>query len=137
MSQLQTLQTALDQWIGLDHFLNSQHQRPSYPPYNITKHANNYKITVALAGYKKDELSVTLWNNELTISTNKPTPPSQPEKIEYLHQGIATRSFKLSFNISPDVIVGATSLSDGLLTIDLQREDPAQHPLKRLEITTN
>jgi molecular chaperone IbpA len=133
----QHLQNLLDNWIGIDHFLNiPTHQKPTFPPYDITRQGDEYDITVALAGYNLDDIEVTHTEDVLTIETNKQDVSNKEKNtIEYLHKGIAKRAFKLAFNLSPDIIIDKSVLTNGLLTISLHRELPETKRPKKIIIT--
>ena len=109
---------------------NRQDQGNSYPPYNIrTMGENHYQITMAIAGFAEDDLDITTEHNHLVI-TGKRAEETE-EKGEYLHRGIATRSFERRFNLADHVKVVAASLENGLLHIELEREIPeAMKPRK-------
>ncbi len=93
-----------------------------YPPYNIEILAENtYRITLALAGFEKDDVEITLEANHLTIQ-GKQSEPSD-ERV-FLHRGIAARGFKRSFVLADGVEVGSAEMENGLLHIDLEREMP-------------
>lgn len=134
----QNLQNLLDNWIGIDHFLNiPTHQKPTFPPYDITRQGDEYDITVALAGYNLDDIEITHTEDILTIETNKQVISNKEKTtIEYLHKGIAKRTFKLAFNLSPDIIIDKSVLTNGLLTISLHRELPESKRTKKIQITT-
>lgn len=95
-----------------------------YPPYNIEKTGEtDYRITMALAGFSEDELEVTVKENGLTISGNKEKEEAG-EGVEYLHRGIAARSFERRFDLADHIKVAGANLENGLLTIELVREVP-------------
>ena len=100
-----------------------QSDTPNYPPYNIEKTGdNNYRISVATAGFNQDQLEINLENKVLTI-TGKVVEENDPN-VEYLYKGIASRSFKLSLRLDEHVEVQQADYDNGLLTIDLQRRVP-------------
>ena len=117
--------------IGFDRFNDlfdyaMQSETPNYPPYNIEKIADNsYRIVVATAGFKEDELTIHLENSVLIIS-GKPSEVSQDQNIEVLHKGIARRSFKLSLRLDEHIEVQHADYENGLLTIELQRIIPEE-----------
>ncbi|MEL0124078.1 MAG: Hsp20 family protein [Alphaproteobacteria bacterium] len=89
----------------------------SYPPYNIEQISqNSLRITVAVAGFKKDELDVSLEGNQLQIRGNK--KDDEREKI-FIHRGIATRQFQRNFVFAEGIEVNVASMDDGLLFVDL------------------
>jgi molecular chaperone IbpA len=106
----------------LDSFGNVDADAPTYPPYNIERHGENeYRITMAVAGFARDELNVELKETTLTVRGEK--RPIEKE-AEYLHRGIAQRGFERRFQLADHVIVKGADLVDGLLHIDLVRELP-------------
>ena len=89
----------------------------SYPPYNIEQISqNSLRITVAVAGFKKNELDVSLEGNQLQIRGNK--KDDEREKI-FIHRGIATRQFQRNFVLADGIEVNEASMDDGLLFVDL------------------
>ena len=89
----------------------------SYPPYNIEQISqNSLRITVAVAGFKKDELDVSLEGNQLQIRGNK--KDDERERI-FIHRGIATRQFQRNFVLADGIEVKEASMDDGLLFVDL------------------
>jgi molecular chaperone IbpA len=103
----------------------------SYPPYNIERTGeNNYRISLALAGFTPDQVTITAEQNVLTIEGAKPPKAEQ----EYLYQGIATRPFRRVFNLADHVQVKGASFENGLLMIDLVREIPEAMKPRRIAI---
>ena len=117
----------------VDRVLTSDVQTSSYPPYNIEKiDKDAYLISVAVAGFSEADLSVEVKENSLIISAGK----SDEEKRNYLHRGIASRSFKQQFQLADHVQVTGANHSDGMLHIELKREvpealKPRQIPISR------
>jgi len=115
--------------IGFDHLSDLfdfalQSDTPNYPHYNIEKTGdNNYRISVATAGFNQDQLEINLENKVLTI-TGKIVEEKNDPNVEYLYKGIASRSFKLSLRLDEHVEVQQADYDNGLLTIDLQRRVP-------------
>ena len=106
--------------IGLEHLLASASQTKStFPPYNTTKEGDVYTITMALAGYTKEELKITFEPGELKI-LGEPYN-AEPEGVVYMHKGIAKRKFIQTFTIDRSILVDGIDLKDGLLTITLSR----------------
>lgn len=133
--QLQNLQKVLDNWIGLDYLWSvPTSTRPTFPPYDIIKKDNTYTIAVALAGYTSDDISVTQIENMLVIESTRET---KQDDIEFVHKGIARRSFKLTFNISSEIKVDTSKLYNGMLYIDMHREIPETKQPRKLEILTS
>ena len=117
----------------VDRLTTSEVQTSSYPPYNIEKiDKDTYLISVAVAGFSEADLSVEVKENSLIISAGK----SDEEKKNYLHRGIASRSFKQQFQLADHVQVTGARHSDGMLHIELKREvpealKPRQIPISR------
>lgn len=106
----------------------------SYPPYNIEKTAENaYRISVAVAGFSPDELSVEVKESTLHITAKK--GPDTTER-SYLHRGIATRAFERRFALADHVKVTGALHENGMLHIDLVRETPEALKPRRIEIAT-
>jgi len=102
---------------------NRSDQGTGYPPYNIrTTGEDHYQITMAVAGFSEAELEITTEQNRLVVTGNRSDESEQ--EGEYLHRGIATRSFERRFNLAEHVKVINASLENGLLHIDLERELP-------------
>lgn len=92
-----------------------------YPPYNIEQVSDTLlRITIAVAGFEMDDLSVQLENNQLVIRGRKNAEENDEARV-FLHRGIATRQFQRSFILSEDIEVTGASLDNGLLNIDLRR----------------
>ena len=97
---------------------------PGYPPYNIERTGENaYRISVAVAGFTQDELSITAKENTLTIRGEKRSEKQQ-KSGEVLYQGIAARTFERAFQLADHVLVSGAQLENGLLHVDLVREIP-------------
>jgi molecular chaperone IbpA len=103
----------------------------TYPPYNIERTGENaYRVTMAVAGFSKDDIDIEAKENVLTVKAGKPEDEAG-EKREMLYQGIAARAFERRFQIADHVQVTGASLENGLLHIDLVRELPeAMKPRK-------
>ena len=110
-----------------------QEQGNRYPPYNIrTLGEDHYQITMAVAGFSEEDLSITTEQNRLVITGERKNEAE--EAGEYLHRGIATRSFERRFNLADHVKVVDASLENGLLHIGLERELPEAMKLRTIEI---
>ena len=106
---------------------------PGYPPYNIERTGeNDYRITVAVAGFGENELSIEAKENTLTIKGAKEA--KQEDKGEVLHQGIAARAFERVFQLADHVQVKAAKLENGLLHVDLVREIPEAKKPRQIPI---
>ena len=93
-----------------------------YPPYNIEQtSANSYRITLAVAGFSEDDLSITVEDNALVIRGRQ---SDDSEGRIFLHRGIAARQFQRSFVLADGVDVGEAIMEDGLLHVDLTRAEP-------------
>src|SRR5690625_4185181 len=98
-------------------------EAPSYPPYNIEKHGeDDYRITMAVAGFSEEELSVTVKDNTLMIEAKK--EKENGKDSTFLHRGIAERAFQRSFRLADHIRVTGAKLQNGLLHIELTREVP-------------
>jgi molecular chaperone IbpA len=122
--------------IGFDRLLNLAEtaQRvgeDAYPPYNIERlDENNFQISVALAGFRPDEVELTVEQNVLSLESRK----SDKEKRDFLHRGISARDFKRQFTLADHVEVKGARFENGLLVIDLQREIPEAKKPRRIAI---
>jgi len=97
---------------------------PSYPPYNIERTGENtYRISVAVAGFRRDDLSIETNENTLTIRGEKHSSDKE-RRVDMLHQGIAARAFERSFQLADRVEVTDATLENGLLYVGLLREVP-------------
>jgi len=102
-----------------------------YPPYNIERLGDDrYQISLAVAGFSPDEISVTAEQNVVTIEGNKP----EKTEREYLYRGISTRAFKRQFNLADYVQVKNAAFDNGLLKIELVREIPEAMKPRRISI---
>ena len=98
---------------------------PGYPPYNIERTGENaYRISVAVSGFSRDELSIVAKENTLTIKGEKVASENGKDKSEVLYRGIAARAFERVFQLADFVVVKNASLENGLLHVDLVREIP-------------
>ena len=103
----------------------------NWPPYDIARTGeDDYRITMAVAGFNRDELSMTQERNMLVVSGQK----FGEDTGEYLHRGIAGRAFERRFQLADHVKVTGAGLKNGLLTIDLKREIPEEMKPRRIEI---
>lgn len=106
-----------------------------YPPYNIERIpksdsvAETLRITVAVAGFTRDQLDITLEDNQLTVRGKQDDDKSR----EYLHRGIAARQFQRTFVLADGIEVRNADLTNGLLSIDLVRHEP-ERLIRRIEI---
>ncbi|MFQ3235618.1 MAG: molecular chaperone IbpA [Paraglaciecola sp.] len=125
-------------FIGFDHLASmidsaSQNDKQStYPPYNIELLAEDkYRITMAVAGFSKDEVSIEVQEKTLQIRGNK---TSNDEERKFLHKGISARNFERNFQLGEHVKVLAADMENGLLHIDLERVVPEAKKPRKIEI---
>ena len=105
-----------------------------YPPYNVEKRGeDSYRIVVAAAGFQQDDLDLQVEKGVLSVSGSKRESTSE-EGVTFLHQGIAQRAFKLSFRLDDHIEIKGANLSNGLLSIDLERVVPEEAKAKRIPI---
>ena len=123
-----------DRVAGLLEAANKAETTTGYPPYNIeTVGDNAYRIEVAVAGFKPEELTVDVKENVLTVAGRKTADEAQRR---FLHRGLAERNFERRFQLADYVVVTDAALADGLLSISLKRELPEQLKPRRVEIQT-
>lgn len=116
----------------MDRVLTNDVSQPSYPPYNIEKTSDgSYRISIAVAGFTADELSVDVKENALIVAARK---VAEEDTRTYLHRGIATRAFERRFHLADHVRVTGAAHADGMLHIDLVREVPEALKPRRIEI---
>jgi molecular chaperone IbpA len=105
-----------------------------YPPYNIERTSeDNYQISLALAGFAPEEVSITAEQNVLTVEGRK----AEKTQHQYLYQGISARPFRRVFNLAECVQVKGASFEGGLLKIDLVREVPEAMKPRRITISAS
>jgi molecular chaperone IbpA len=108
---------------------------PNWPPYNIEKTAEDqYRITMAVAGFAPDEIELVQQGNRLLVTGQKQAEDSGGQ---FLHRGIPTRAFKQTFNLADYVTVVGAGLENGLLTVELTREVPEALKPRRIEIASS
>ncbi|MGH7023627.1 MAG: Hsp20 family protein [Caulobacteraceae bacterium] len=104
-----------------------------YPPYNIERTDENaYRIDIAVAGFRPDDLTIEVKENLLTVQGRK---PANDEPKRYLHRGLAERGFERRFQLADFVVVSEAQLADGLLSISLRRELPEALKPRKIEIS--
>ena len=109
-----------------------------YPPYNIEKLSNGgdapetLRITLAVAGFRENDLEIEIERNQLTIRGHQ----REDEKRDYLYRGIAARQFQRSFVLAQGIEVAGAQLMNGLLSIDLTRHEP-EKAVRKIDISTN
>jgi molecular chaperone IbpA len=108
--------------------------QPNWPPYNIERTGeDDYRITMALAGFSPSEVELVQKENTLFVAGHK-NGEQQEQTAEVLHRGIATRPFRQTFNLAEHVKVVGANFENGLLFIDLKREVPDALKPRRIEI---
>ncbi len=124
--------------VGFDHLFDllenkvRQNAGDNYPPFNIERRGDEeYRITLAVAGFRPDDIDITAQQNLLTVQGRK--RDDSPEG-QMLHVGIANRGFERRFELADYVRVENADLADGLLTIDLVREVPEAMKPKKIEV---
>jgi molecular chaperone IbpA len=125
-------------FIGSDHLASlvdaasRAEKQSTYPPYNIELVGDDkYRITMAVAGFSKDDVSIEVQENSLKISGTK---ESKDEERKFLHKGISERNFERKFQLGDHVKVLAADLENGLLHIDLERVIPEAKKPRKIEI---
>ena len=124
--------------VGFDRLFDFLEQGSSvadnYPPYDVEKVSDDrYRITLAVAGFKRDEIDITSHQNLLTVGGRR----AENDNVEgrtLLHNGIANRAFERRFQLADFVRVDSADLADGLLTIELVREVPEALKPRKIEI---
>ena len=121
----------------LDRALSADTGTNTYPPYNIEKSGEDtYRISIAVAGFSEDELSVEMRDGQLVVAAKK-AEAETPGSVNYLHRGIAARAFEKRFQMADHVRPVGAETKDGLLHIDLVREVPEALKPRRIEIATS
>ena len=117
----------------LESHARQQQQSENYPPFDLERRGEDrYRITVAVAGFKRDEIEITAQQNLLVVKGNKAA--GGEDRSAFLHVGIASRNFEHRFELADFVRVESADLADGLLTIDLAREIPEAMKPQRITI---
>lgn len=119
--------------VGFDRYFNSQAINNNYPPHNIVKYSDDtYAIEVAVAGFTKDEISVSIDQDQLTIRgvMNRPNKG----EVEYLHRGLAARDFEQTYTLAEYMVVRGAKVDNGMLQIDIQRIVPEELKPRQIEI---
>ncbi|APW08199.1 TPA: heat shock chaperone IbpB [Salmonella enterica] len=129
------LSPLLRQWIGFDKLANALQnsgESQSFPPYNIEKSDDNhYRITLALAGFRQEDLDIQLEGTRLTVKGTPEQPENEPK---WLHQGLVMQPFSLSFTLAENMEVSGATFTNGLLHIDLARNEPETIAPQRIAI---
>jgi molecular chaperone IbpA len=140
MTQLRTIDTAAlaqlsKALVGFDRYFTApHHQNGNYPPHNIVKYSDDtYAIEVAVAGFTKEEVTVEVDQDQLTIRGIK-NRPNVDVGIEYLHRGLAARDFEQTFTLAEYMEVRGAKVENGMLQIDIQRLVPEALKPRQIEI---
>jgi molecular chaperone IbpA len=113
----------------------SRAEQDNYPPYDIEKISDDsYRITLAVAGFRRDDIDITAQQNMVVIAGRR--AESRNRDGNFLHVGIATRAFERRFELADFVRVTGAELRDGLLSIDLVREIPDAMKPRKVDIST-
>jgi molecular chaperone IbpA len=128
--------------VGFDHFVDmfdniftNQVSQESYPPFNIEKiDEENYRISIASAGFSQENFLIEVENQQLTVGVRA---SKREEQSSYLHKGIAQRSFEKRFKLADHVHVTSASYEHGMLHIDLVKEVPEALKPRRIEISNS
>jgi len=120
--------------VGFDRYFNSSFpQNGNYPPHNIVKYSDDsYAIEVAVAGFTKEEIHVSVDQDQLTISGVQKNVDDTVK--EYLHRGLAARDFEQTFTLAEYMEVKGAEVKDGMLKIEIQRHVPEALKPRQIEI---
>ncbi|MGB0937312.1 MAG: Hsp20 family protein [Colwellia sp.] len=128
-------------FIGFDHLAglieqaSRNEKQSSYPPYNIELIKDDqYRITMAIAGFSEEDLEIESENNSLVIIGTKSDASDKAAPRKFIHQGIAERNFERKFQLGEHVKVVGAFMENGLLNIDLQREIPEKLKPRKIAI---
>ena len=129
LMEIQRNSIGLDEWFT--RFDTAYETHTNYPPYNLIKESSvDFRLEIALAGYKRDDIRVSTEWNKLFVESGK----VRNSEDEYIHQGLAKRAFKRTWTLSDDVEVKDVSFEDGLLTIKIKRVIPEHQKRKVYEL---
>jgi molecular chaperone IbpA len=129
--EIQKNSIGLDEWFK--RFDTAFETHTNYPPYNLVKESSvDFRLEIALAGYKREDIEVTTEWNKLFVEAKKTGDTCD----EYLHQGLAKRAFTRTWTLSDDVVIGDVSYVDGLLIVKLNRVIPEHQKKKVYEIVS-
>ena len=121
-----------DRLAGLLETATAETASNGYPPYNIERtDENGYRVDIAVAGFRPEELEIEVKENLLTVTGRK---AANDEPRRFLHRGLAERNFDRRFQLADYVVVTDANLADGLLSISLKRELPEALKPRRIEI---
>ena len=123
-----------DRWVSVFDFNTANNT--NYPPYNIRREGDEkYFIELAIAGLNEDDLEVSLQSQVLNIRSKKES--DQEPEDNYVHRGIAKRQFEREFTLSDDIVVKGCDLTNGMLTIELERIIPEEKRARLIPIGKN
>jgi molecular chaperone IbpA len=127
----------MDRWaIGWNETLESLRKvadaKASYPPYNITRDGDNWEIVIAVAGFTKKDISITLEGQGLKVKSTREEDKDLSQEV--IHQGIAERAFELNFALAEHIVVHNARMADGLLVIELKLDLPDEKKPKTIDI---
>ena len=118
--------------VGFDDFFDSidYNYRETYPPYNIRRKADDrYILEIAVAGFRRKDLDVSLDNNTLVVEGRRDTTEN-----EYIHKGVSTRNFKRTWSLARYMEVDKADFEDGILKLELKRNLPEELKPKKIKI---
>jgi molecular chaperone IbpA len=125
-------------YVGFDRLFNEMLKTqsrgksvPQYPPYNLIKDGENYTIEMAMAGLTDKDIDIVLEERTLTISYDK----TEETRENLVHQGLAQRSFKRSFNLADDIEIKKATLKNGLLSVEMERVIPEEKKPIKIKIS--
>ena len=114
---------------------NASGTQENYPPFDLIRLGeNDYRIELAVAGFKSDEIDITAQQNVLLVSGRKKEEAEEGKGSDYIYRGIATRSFERRFALADHIQVRGADLKDGLLSIELKREIPEAMKPRKISI---
>tara|TARA_R100000084_G_C4558792_1_gene103553 strand:+ start:25 stop:444 length:420 start_codon:yes stop_codon:yes gene_type:complete len=125
--------------VGFDEIFNTLNMasklnsKPNYPPYNIVKSGDDYRIEISMAGFKVEDIDVEVKDNTLTISAEQ---TDEKKGVEYIHKGISERDFYKSFALAEYVEVKDAVVLDGILVISLEKNIPEEEMPKKIKISS-
>ena len=123
--------------IGFDRTLQlleraDSHSNVNYPPYNIVKHdAENFSVELAVAGFTKKEISISKEKELLSIEGKQ----EEGDELDYVHKGLASRSFRRTFTLADDIVVKGADLKNGILSVSLERIVPEEDKPQEIKIS--
>lgn len=134
--------------VGFDRLFNDMLENPTfatntgYPPYNVVRITDTdsnvkYEVTLAVAGFREEDITVTVEKNQLLVEGQSAALAEDVDTtVEYIHKGIAERSFSRTFKLAENVEVTGADLKDGLLRISLVQIVPEEHKPKQIAINS-